>query len=439
MADYSPELHPDNRKRPSTKVQEDCGFVYLLYSQFFNKYYMKKKLALFILLLCFFCSDSFALDRMFDRADTSSFPFAINSLSISGKSVALKKWSRKDPLSLNPDDNNVNIHFAKTNVQNSIFRKYLYKLEGWDKEWNEIAVNEDGFIIYSNLGGGDYTLKFKVSNKEKTEEEIKELLFIHVQFPYWRTWGFYTFYLLILSSYVFISLSFKMEASIREKEDKFGYERQLATTELLALRAQMNPHFIFNSLSTINKFILKIETAKASELVAHFSRLVRRILENSADKMVPLDREIELLNLYLIIESARFGKHFEHSIEVEEGVSVEMLKIPAMIIQPYIENAIWHGILHCDVEGRVLIRFFNKGGVLACAIEDNGVGYRASKKIKLEDNTLSKSYGMQITARRLALLSKKSTITILNLNDLDTELSGTRVEIVFSDVTIDEN
>ena len=198
-----------------------------------------------------------------------------------------------------------------------------------------------------------------------------------------------------------------------------------------ALRAQMNPHFIFNSLNSINMFILENNKLQASEYLSKFSRLVRLILQNSQESFIPLERELEALQLYLELESLRFDQKFEYKIAIAGNVDPTMLKVPPLIIQPYAENAIWHGLMHTKEKGHLEIELYQQKEILFCKITDDGIGRKRAAELKSKSASIHKSMGMRITADRIAMLQQqnKTSITITDLALPDGSPGGTEVLI----------
>jgi tetratricopeptide (TPR) repeat protein len=217
------------------------------------------------------------------------------------------------------------------------------------------------------------------------------------------------------------------------QNEKANAEMELQTNELemQALRAQMNPHFIFNSLNSINRFILQNNKAEASEYLTKFSRLVRLILQNSQSPLIPLESELESLQLYLELEAVRFNHHFEFNIKVNDELEADIIKVPPLIIQPYAENAIWHGLMHKNEKGNLEIELFQQGNVLCCKITDDGIGRNRATEIKSKSASTHKSMGMQITATRIEMLQKKNQLdAFIKITDLvlpDGNAGGTEV------------
>ena len=207
--------------------------------------------------------------------------------------------------------------------------------------------------------------------------------------------------------------------------------------EQKALRAQMNPHFIFNALSSIQRFIVAKNALQAHEYLSKFGSLIRHILDNSKHTFISIQEEVETLKLYIELEALRFDNSFEYSITIDPAIDEYNTEIPTMIIQPFVENAIWHGLLHRSSKGKLIIDIQKEKEALVCIIEDNGIGREASEEIKKNNvHKIHASAGMEITEGRLKNL-KDSTqsnyaVHIHDLKDDSGKASGTRVRITFS-------
>lgn len=209
-------------------------------------------------------------------------------------------------------------------------------------------------------------------------------------------------------------------------------KHKMAEMEMQALRAQMNPHFIFNCLNSINRYIVKSDQATASLYLTRFAKLIRLILDNSRNKNVVLSNELEALRLYIEMEALRFDMKFSYQIAVDENVQTDSIEIPPLIIQPYVENAIWHGLLHKPENGNLYIGIsMPKPHLLRCIIEDNGIGREKAAAVKSQSAATKKSLGMELTESRLMLLNQYAQIrSSVQIEDLKNELNhaaGTRV------------
>lgn len=224
-------------------------------------------------------------------------------------------------------------------------------------------------------------------------------------------------------------LSFKNE-EIREVD----FKRQMSELEMKALRAQINPHFLFNCMNSINRMILKGETESASSYLTKFSKLVRLILENAETAMVPLGSELALLESYIQLEELRFKGKINYNISVDESIEPESTYLPSMVLQPFVENAIWHGLMHKEEneKGNITIAIKEDKDRLLCTIEDNGIGRERARQLGEQSVLKRKSMGMKITEDRLKLLNHGNTepvIFITDLKDNKNHARGTRIEI----------
>lgn len=219
---------------------------------------------------------------------------------------------------------------------------------------------------------------------------------------------------------------------LRAEEALMATKQKMADVEMQALRAQMNPHFIFNCLNSINRYIVKSDQATASLYLTRFARLIRLILDNSNSKTVTLTNEMEALRLYIEMEAIRFEKKFSCQIEVDEDIQTDSMYVPPLIIQPFVENAIWHGLLHKEEAGHLSIHISRKNRtLLECIIEDDGVGRARARELKSKTASTKKSLGMKLTEDRLALLNKQARLDAsVEIADLITESGeavGTKV------------
>ncbi len=175
---------------------------------------------------------------------------------------------------------------------------------------------------------------------------------------------------------------------------------------LKSLRGQMNPHFIFNALNSVNQFISQQDERTANQFLAEFALLMRLVLENSQQDFIPLQKEQEILSLYLKLEHHRFRDKFDYEIKVDENVNAEAIKIPPMLIQPYLENAVWHGLRYKQGKGKLLLHFYRQNGHLVAEITDDGIGRQRSAVLKTENQKKHNSTGLKNIEERLAIINK---------------------------------
>jgi two-component sensor histidine kinase len=174
---------------------------------------------------------------------------------------------------------------------------------------------------------------------------------------------------------------------------------------LQSLRREMNPHFIFNSLNSVNHFIATNNELEANQYLTKFSKLMRGVMENSTEDFIPFQQELDLLQNYLALEKTRFSDKFDYEIEVDQSLNTQSLKVPGMLVQPFLENAIWHGLRYRTTKGFLKLYFEKDNQYLKITVEDNGIGIEESKKQKTEHQKARKGRGMKNTLERIALLN----------------------------------
>lgn len=352
-------------------------------------------------------------------------PYVVSVVSNQGPKNRLEDHLNKLPVILRPMENVITIDFSAINHTLAEAGQFRYMLDGVDEDW--IDPGDKRSITYVYLAGGDYTFKLKAANNEGFwNPEIYQLP-IHVGTPWYKT----SFFWLILIGFMIAIVYTYYRDRIRQVEVKSEFEKRVADLEMSALRAQMNPHFIFNCLNSIDAYIIKNDSRKASEYLNNFSRLVRLILQNSRTSYVNLKDELEALELYIKLEQMRLRSSFEYEINLRDGLLPDNYEIPPMLIQPYVENAIWHGLNYLDAGGKVMIEIETNGDTLICTIEDNGIGRAAAAKIREAKNVKRKSMGMGITTARIEIINKlyetDNQIQIFDLYDEEGQAAGTRV------------
>ncbi len=233
--------------------------------------------------------------------------------------------------------------------------------------------------------------------------------------------------LAFLSLVVFGNISLKRKnEKLRNERIQKDLEHRTTELEMQALRAQMNPHFIFNCLSSINRFILKNEPDKASDYLTRFSRLIRLVLINSQKPLIVLEDEIEMLRLYLEMEQLRFKNTFDYSIIYNNDIEPSNILLPPLLLQPFCENAIWHGLMHKEGHGQLSVSFSMRNNILNCIITDNGIGRARAAEIKSKSAEKIKSLGIKLTADRLALFNEDRSVQhFYRIEDITDELGNT--------------
>jgi ligand-binding sensor domain-containing protein/two-component sensor histidine kinase len=343
-------------------------------------------------------------------------------------------YIRNEPLQLKYRQNFFSIGFSAIAYTLPGEVKFRYRLKHFD-DWNE--ASDRRFANYTNVPGGDYVFQLQAANNEGVWNDNTLELPVHISTALWQTWWFRTVALALIffSSYGFYR--YRINQLRKKQQLKSEYEKKLANVEMSALLAQMNPHFLFNSLNSIDSYIIRNEMKKASEYINSFARLMRLILQNSRSNYITLKDELEALELYMQMEGLRFQNKFSYSIKVDESLDTSALVIPPMLIQPYVENAIWHGLMHKPdgAHGQVEIIIHRENNKLNCIVQDNGIGRGKAEELKAQKSgNRKRSMGMQITKDRIEMINKlygtDTRVKIIDLTDAQGQANGTRVELV---------
>lgn len=341
-----------------------------------------------------------------------------------GKPIALLEPARQPEIRLQPGTRLVHIHFALTNYTSPLENKYYYRLGGADGVWQQV---KGGDIDLGSLPKGNHILYLKGCNNDGVFSKVSSLSVVVL--PYWyETLLFKVLVACVTLLLVFWLLRIRI-AAIR-KEALF--RQKLAETEMQLLRSRMNPHFIFNCLNSIKLYVAENNREAAMLYLDKFSRLIRLVLENSQNERVVLEQDLEALKLYLEMERIRFKEKLRYEIRIDSNVDAEYLEVPPMLIQPYVENAIWHGLMHREEGGTVSIglEYDVEAGVLAAVIRDDGVGRRKALALKSK-SAAYRSLGMSITGERIGLINERyqvnATVTVRDLYLDSGEAAGTEV------------
>ncbi len=336
------------------------------------------------------------------------------------------------------EENTLTFHFIGIDFTAPEEVQYKYWIKGYDQD--TVFGGTSSSARYAKLPAKDYVFQVWAANSDGVwTKEAKEVHFT-IRPPWWATWWARTLQIAALLALIYAYYRFRvnqirkkeemrrMEAEFKQKEAEI--KQQMSETETAILRLQMNPHFIFNSMNSISSYIHKKDIATANDYLSRFAKLMRMILNLAAKPRIFIADEIELLELYINTEAMRFEKKFSYEVTVDDALDPEEILVPTMILQPFVENAIWHGLAGKGEAGRIQIRFEKQDNQLVCSVEDNGRG-RPAEGTKKPGGHESKALG--ITARRLSLLEEetgvKSFYEIIDLKTADGEPAGTRVEV----------
>jgi len=285
---------------------------------------------------------------------------------------------------------------------------YLYRLEGLHKDWQSTSSNQLEFTL---LPPGKYNFEIYAVNEDGLKSEIPAAIEIIIKPPFYATWWFTS--LVILSIILIVGLVFRMVYKVRVKEIRKRnlVEKELIKEQQKALGHQINPHFIFNTLSSIQYYLYKKDKISSSKYLEKFSQLMRNSLYNSQNEFISLKDEVKSLKTYIELEQLRFDEKFEFFIDIDENIDTYQIKIPAFLIQPYVENSIWHGINQRGQKGIITIDFRLQNDYILCQIVDNGIGRKASMQINKKRDKSHISLGGKIAEKRLKLIN-----SLYNLN-----------------------
>ena len=351
------------------------------------------------------------------------------------------------PVRLLPTQNGFSIGFAAPYFRHPEQIRYRYQLAGFDKNWIDAGLRREA--LYANMPPGDYTFRVQASWDGTEAQASTVSLRVTVLPMYYQTWWFRALValgLVLIGRAVWqnrkrqiqlvadlrVAEARKSQHETELREQDAVFQRRLADTELTALRSQMNPHFIFNCLNSVKLYTLQNDTDKASDYLTKFARLIRLVLENSRADRVTLENELEALQLYCDLEAMRFKEKVNIQIVVSPHIDQQFVTIPPLLLQPYVENAIWHGLMHKPEGGTVIIAVSQPTDqCLHVEITDDGVGRARATALKSKSAGKSKSLGMQVTADRIRMINALyNTETKAEITDLvapDGEPIGTKV------------
>lgn len=382
------------------------------------------------------------LDKISPGNSTSTVSSVyLKSLTINQKPFPLKaSINYTDTLSLKYNQTKIEIETGIIDFYSQGKSRLRYKLEGKgiDESWHYAPYYY--LIRYDGLQPGNYELRMQASNASNEFNGPVKILFINISPAFWDTWWFRIIAGVCAVALIYGLMRWKVHQKFRLRLQQAEREKQLAELkdktsqlEMETLRAQMNPHFIFNCLSSINRFILKNKTEEASDYLTKFSRLIRMVLNNSKREYISLEDELETLRLYLEMERLRFKNSFDYSFTCQKAADIDNIFIPPLLLQPFAENAIWHGLMHKQDKGFLNLNFSTEEKFLLCTITDNGVGREKAELLKSKSAEKQKSMGLKITTERLGILNNNSNeqtfFSIEDLTDENGNAIGTRVHL----------
>lgn len=368
---------------------------YLLFTFFF-----------FIFGLTTIAQDKITIEKIEILENSNNFHNPILNSKITPKNALIK---------LNYNQNSFIIYF-KSKTKPLI---YSYKINNFSSKTFQTKNNN---IVFTDLSNGEYELIISCDDKYKVSSTRLKII---IEPPIWLQWWFlpmmFVYALILIGVFMYFLFQYRTRQQLRLQAVRHELE-------IKALRAQMNPHFIFNSMNTIDAYILRKRFIEASDCLQKFSKLIRHILENSENQTISIAQELETLKLYIELEQERFSHSFSYQFDIHPELLEKDYQIPPLLIQPFVENAILHGIRHLtERKGEIRLNLSIKDSLLLCIITDNGIGRKASSEINQQKQENHKSMGVDITMERIsayqALYGDKMETAITDLE------KGTKVEI----------
>ena len=345
----------------------------------------------------------------------------IRNIFVNGRDTSLQPAYRLDP-----EQNNLRLDYAGISFRDPGNILYTINITGSDRSRHVTTATS---FSLPDLPAGQYDISIEACNADRHCASIAQAVSFNIDKRLTETAGFRFF--LILAVVAVTGLI--TWALLKGRQNKERLRREMLQSEQKALRAQMNPHFIFNSLNSIQYFLLENEHENADVYLASFSSLMRRTLENSKQNFIPLREELDTIGLYLELENLRFENKFEYQVIIGDGVDPAVVYIPPMILQPYLENAIWHGIMPKGEKGRIIIRAETSGEKLVkISIEDNGIGREKSARVSGKRSG-HRSTGMKNIEERIRLINRihrtGMEVKITDLYDDKKAAAGTLIEL----------
>ncbi len=348
-------------------------------------------------------------------------------VSIDGQSA-----TQSDDYALEYNKRNIRFDYVGISYGSEGDIEYTYRLKGFDTAWHTTRQTALDFIA---LPAGEYLLELFATNKFDVKSKLLNIGIL-IKTPFWQTAWFMVLLAVVIIGCTWLLVT-QRNKRIRDKERAGrAIQDKLHELEQKALRAQMNPHFIFNSLNSIQGFILDNDADSANKYLSSFARLVRQTLDNSAHPEISVEDEINYLGTYLQLEQLRFKHNFRYSVKAAPEVNVSQTFIPGMVLQPFVENAIRHGIQNRQQKGGfVQVEFSIYQDLLCCTITDNGPGREVVQTIKSSQHIEYQSKGMQLTTERINVLNlqqkRRISLEVEDVLDEAGQVAGTRVNVKF--------
>ncbi len=372
-------------------------------------------------------SEGLSLINVLQEKTTSNCNLRVLGITVSGKEY----YFDSAKLALKKKDNNIRFDFVAISYKSEGNILYYYRLSGIDTSWK---TTKENYLQYPTLPSGDYKLQLYAVNKFGVHSEPVVISFIIEKTIFEQTW-FIILMILLSIAVIWFMLTWRIKRIKLVQSAKIANAEKIARLEQQALKAQMNPHFIFNCLNSIQQYVIDKDVQGANKFITGFAKLIRQTLDNSGKQNISVAEEESFLRSYLELEKSRFEDKFDYNIHIDHAIEKEHDCLPPMLLQPYIENCIRHGIMHKNNgKGLIDIQFKLKERNLVCSVTDNGVGREAANAFKSMQHVSYQSKGISLTGQRIKMMNKNNqSDIILNIEDLvdsSRQPCGTRITIV---------
>ena len=314
---------------------------------------------------------------------------------------------------------------------------FAWKLEGRSDQWFEVPFSlldeRINMARFDDLNPGKYIFRVKAKKGNGPWLKDEVTLIIIIRPPFWQTWRFWVSVIVGVSLITYFIVKWRVKTVRKQERIKAAHEKDMLELEARAMRAQMNPHFIFNSMNSIKSLMQEKEIDKGVIYLTTFSKLIRTLFNNADKKEISLYDEIETCKLYLQLEALRFDASFSYAVRVDDDIDLKSIRVPALIIQPFIENAIWHGIIPKGANGHIELSVQQENHSVEIVIDDSGIGREASMQNKPTGGLAHQSKGVNLTQSRLELdnllQQRQAQLEIIDKKDENGIAKGTKVVI----------
>lgn len=324
------------------------------------------------------------------------FKLCLTQIEVSGHELT----TDTNRLLLAPRDHNIRFGYSGISFSSMGKIRYTYRLRGLSDVWQ---TTDQNYLQYPSLPSGHFIFELYATNRFNDQSNVVRFAFT-IEKQWWKYGWVQLLSILLFIGLVCTALWLRIRNVQQRKQERIELRGKIVELEQLALRAQMNPHFIFNSLNSFYQYVIDKDLEGASKFIGDFSRLIRLLFETTALSELPLDKEIEFLSTYMALEQTKQNNAFSYNFVIQPDLLPEEILIPSFIIQPFIENSIRHGIQNRnDKEGQITVSFMAHDAYLVVRVDDTGVGRSYTDALKQRTMTIHNSKGIALTAERISL------------------------------------